>query len=107
MPFKGVLKSKTALTVQVTGAGGNADGCAVTVAFIVKRDQYKEVDTWTVGPGGNNSVTYTPGANQVRAVIDVSLCAGGNCLVVVSQGLNTFEDTITGDTTFTYDLVAP
>ena len=38
MPFKGVLKQKTAFTVQVSGANGNTDGCAVTVAFIVKKD---------------------------------------------------------------------
>lgn len=106
MPFKGNLKQGTAVNIEVIAGGGNGGSTALTVAKVVKQDRYSDVDAVTIAPGTSGSTLLAVGATAVRLIVQVHLPIGGSALVKVTQGAAVmFEDPITADTDFVYDIV--
>ena len=109
MPFKGQLKRGTQVTINVSTPGTNGGNTALTLHKMTKiqlvNSEIFEIDIATVAPGANGGVSATFGTNIARIVVEVHPPTGGAATVKVTQGLNQFEDPISADATFVYDVV--
>jgi hypothetical protein len=105
MPFKGIIKSGVAYTVDVTPEINNNDSTALTFASIVRRDRLREVDTLTI-PKTQPSATRTDtlGTAVVRLDIFIYPPPNGLCQFRLVQGTTVITHDVTGDTTLTFDV---
>jgi hypothetical protein len=105
--YMGVLKNNVKATVSVGAASTNSGNTGVTICFLKSPGgSYPLCRTLTVAPGGIGQVVSTLPTGITRVIIEVDLPSGGNALLKVIQGANLFEQPITQDTRWVFD-VAP
>jgi len=107
MPHSGKLTPHTKFTVEARNIGTSRNGTGVNVGFIVRGDRLVEVDTFTVPAQSTTPISheYTPPANRVRVVLDVyPSTLAGSMIRVTQAGVDVLNETISGDTTFIFDL---
>ena len=115
MPFiKKLSRANGAYTLEVTGNSANLNDTAVTVAAVVRRDRFMEVESLRAAPGTAARLTSSLPDSVIRVMVWVSLPIpnpGGVAIAFLTLfqelGGGTFaSQDITEDTMFVFDIVA-
>ena len=113
MPFvKALSRVNGAYTLRTSGGFANTDYTAVTVAAVVRRDRFMEVESLRAAPGAEAQLTSALPDSLVRVIVWVNLpipnpggVSEATLTLTQESAGGTFSTTINEDTIFVFDIV--
>ena len=113
MPFaKALSRANGAYTLRASGGFANTDYTAVTVAAVVRRDRFMEVESLRAAPGAEAQLTSALPDSLIRVIVWVNLpipnpggVSEANLALTQEFGGGTFATTVNEDAMFVFDIV--